>query len=490
MVSAGMVGAMGWRAGARVLLALLAAAMTPGHRAWADAALPGAVVILPSMPIQSAVDRHPPGSTYILAAGVHRMQQVVPKDGDRFVGAAGARMNGALVLSPAVRAGGWFVADGARLHPQLVRHGVCQRGKALCDRPLALFVGARRLWPVARLAELVPGSWYLDEAAGRVYLAEDPQGAAIELSHTPHAFGGTARGVRIESLVVERYASGNQRGAVNDSGGGQGWVVRDSEMRANYGYGMVVGSGGQALGNRLIGNGQLGLGGGMGRDILVEGNEIAFNGWNGTDCDWECGGAKWGAVVGLVVRGNHVHGNGGVGLWTDENCREVLIEGNLVEDNTRAGISHEISGAAVIRRNRLRGNGSLAFVWGWHGQIQVQNSFDTLVQDNRIELHPERGGNGIVLIQQDRGAGFAVRNVRVMNNEVVMRRGRGVLAGWYADFAAGGFAGQGNLFDGNRYRMGGRGGAAAAWSANGEVDFGNWQAGGQDRAGRVEPVAE
>ena len=51
--------------------------------------------------IQTFVDKYPEGgTTFILEAGVYRMQSVIPNDGDIFVGENGAVMNGAMLLLP------------------------------------------------------------------------------------------------------------------------------------------------------------------------------------------------------------------------------------------------------------------------------------------------------------------------------------------------------------------------------------------------------
>jgi parallel beta-helix repeat protein len=446
---------------------------------------PDAVRIAPGTRIQAVVDVHPPGTTYVLGTGIHR-QQVRPKDGDRFIGAPGARLTGARLLTGARHLGQAWIFDNQAPHPDAVRHGICRAEFPRCDRPQALFLDDRPLRPVARLDDLVPGTWFFDYAAGRIYLVEDPAGRRVELTHIPFAFGGKARNVWIENLTIEKYAAANQRGAINDSGGGVGWTIRNNEVRWNYGYGITLATGHRAIANKVHGNGQLGIGGGTSTGILVEGNEIAFNAWNGTDCAWECGGAKWGAVSNMVVRGNYVHHNGGVGLWTDDGCRNILIEGNRVEYNAGAGISHEISFEAVIRGNTLRGNGAASYVWGWNAQIQVQNSAETLVEGNRLELDLVRGGNGISLIQQDRGAQHAVRNVVVAGNEIVKRRGGGALAGWFADFEADRFPERNNRFEANRYVVAPTARDEPAWFANASVTFRAWQEGGADREGSAE----
>jgi parallel beta-helix repeat protein len=444
---------------------------------------PEAVLITPGTAVQDVIDGHSAGTTYFLEGGLYRMQQIVPKDGDRFIGAPGARLNGARLLTGATRSGTIYVFDNQAPDPRSWSHGVCKVGYPRCDQPQALFLDDRPLRAVASRYDVAQGTWYFDYDASRVYLADDPTGRTVELTSSLFAFGGTARNVHIENLIVERYASANQRGAINDEGNGINWSIVNNDVRQNYGYGITLGTGGRAIGNYVHLNGQLGIGGGTSTDLLVESNEIAFNAWNGTSCEWECGGAKWGAVNGLVVRDNYVHDNGGVGLWTDESCRNVLYDGNRLESNARAGISHEISFRAVIRNNTFRGNGASDFAWGWSAQIQIQNSSETEIHNNLVELDPIRGGNGISLIQQDRGSGFDVHNVSVHDNEVIMRGGRGWVAGWFADFEADRFLAGNNRFQANRYFVHSLAAGTDAWFANAPVSFPAWQATGADRAG-------
>ena len=79
--------------------------------------------------------------------------------------------------------------------------------------------------------------------------------------------------------------------------------------------------------------------GGSGDNILVQGNEIAKNGyWSGIDVLWEGGGFKYADTDNLVVRGNYSHDNHGPGMWTDINNIHTLYEDNLVVHNTHIGI--------------------------------------------------------------------------------------------------------------------------------------------------------
>lgn len=66
---------------------------------------PTGVVVLPGQSIQAAVDANPAGATFILKAGTHVRQNVVPKDGNVFRGEPGTVLDGQNATSFAFR--GW-----------------------------------------------------------------------------------------------------------------------------------------------------------------------------------------------------------------------------------------------------------------------------------------------------------------------------------------------------------------------------------------------
>lgn len=80
---------------------------------------------------------------------------------------------------------------------------------------------------------------------------------------------------------------------------------------------------------------------------LFESNEIAYNGME----------QKVLHSDGVVFRNNFVHHNLGDGIWYDTNyTANALIEGNVVEDNGRAGIDIEATNGAIVRHNSIRRN--------------------------------------------------------------------------------------------------------------------------------------
>ncbi len=190
-----------------------------------------------------------------------------------------------------------------------------------------------------------------------------------------------------------------------------------------------------------------------------------------------------------VIRGNYAHDNYGTGLWADIDDIDTLYEGNRVENNDDPGILHEISYKAVIRNNIARGNGRAFHVWGWGAQILVQNSRDVEVTGNRVAV-PE-GGNGITLVEQQRGEGAygprVVSGCRVHDNVIAMAGPHGLAVAALADYAASGMAGAGNSFDSDHFYVVGV--ATRNWDwpmLPGPVTFPEFQSRfGQERHGAV-----
>lgn len=84
---------------------------------------------------QSIVDKNPPGTTFIVSVGEYRLQQVVPKDGDVFIGELDPKgrrlstLSGAKLFKDtdwARTADGYWVAPlGVPGFQRGIRHGQC-----------------------------------------------------------------------------------------------------------------------------------------------------------------------------------------------------------------------------------------------------------------------------------------------------------------------------------------------------------------------------
>ena len=422
--------------------------------AWAQNSI---VTLLPGANVQLAVDANPENTTFIFRPGIYRLQSIQPKNGDSFVGQYGAVLNGAQLLTAFTRQGNLWVASGQTQQGQ--QHGVCDSQHPTCGYPEDLFFDSLPLLHVGSLSEVVPGSWYFDYPNHNIYLADDPSGRLVEASVSPSAFSGPANNVNITGLTVEKYSNPAQHGAVGDQPGSN-WIVTNNEIRWNHGCGMGLSDGSQAKLNFVHHNGQLGIGA-VGKNILVEGNQVSFNNWAGFDPTWEAGGMKASESSNLIVRGNSVHDNFGPGLWTDIDSINTLYESNIVMNNSNgAGIAHEISYAAVIRYNIVANNSLRQSSWLWGAQIMIQNSQNVQVYGNTVDVPAATtgGSNGIAIIQQNRGTGaygpYLAINNSIHNNSIIYRGAYNGTTGQGADYNAAALASSGNnVFDYDTYHV-------------------------------------
>ena len=357
------------------------------------------VIVSPGQNIQEIVASSPEGTRFEFRPGVYRQQTIYPKNRQEFIGQAGVIMSGAMELKS------WTKKSGRWQHADLPRplrvHGECEDGRDLCLQREDLFLGGRLYQRVGSPGDLGPGKWYYHDR--RAYLSDDPTGQTVELGVTPLAFGGDAEDVVLESLVVEKYASDAQHGAIaiDDA---RGWLISNVTARWNHGAGLSFGTATRVAGGSFSHNGQLGMAGSGGEGAVIQGAEIAFNNYAGYAAGWEAGGTKFWATKGLIVRDSCIHDNVGKGLWTDYDNIGTLYEGNIVFLNTSDGIKHEISYHAIIRDNVVAGNGSGYDNWLWGSQILVQNSSNVEVYGNLVEV-AANFGNGISIVEQDRGEG-------------------------------------------------------------------------------------
>lgn len=373
--------------------------------------------------IAAEVIAHPPNTTFCLKAGVYRIAApIVSKSGDTFIGEPGTVINGSVLVTSWARQGqDWVAFVQTPPHPE--PHGYCKPAFPGCRYANDLFVNDQPLQRVFALDQLGPGRFYFDEATRGVYIRDDPSGHTIELAASVGGFLGWlgTNNVTIRGLIIEKVANRAQLGAV-ESRNGDGWIIEDNEVRLNHGVGICAGSNSTVRRNFVHHNGQLGMCG-VGNDILIEDNEIAFNNTAGFNEAWEAGGAKWVLTNRLTVRNNRSYDNKGPGLWTDIDNIHTRYEGNTVENNDGAGIFHEISYDAVIRNNLVVGNGHGFKVWLWGAGILVAGSPNVEVYGNTVTSN----GNGIALIQQDRGSGkYGPRElgqVSVHDNKITMPEG-------------------------------------------------------------------
>ena len=456
--------------------------------------------------IQNVIQSSPAGSTFIFESGVYRGLSIAVRPGDSFIGMPGAILNGSEELM-FERKGDLWAALVKQARPEIVSPGVpCERSLKNadgskytigCTHSRSLYRGIEPLWRVETIQEIGPGKWFFDEHAKLAYISDDPSSDILELGETLDAFHGAGTNVTIKGLTIEKYAGAQQHGAVSCVSGN--WLIQGNIIRLNHARGISFAQcdGIRILANKISRNGNLGIGGSLAKDAVVQGNEIEANNYAQVGTGWEAGGGKWSRTTNLVVSDNMVHDNFGPGLWSDIDCEGTLYSGNTVTHNVGAGIFYEISRHARIEKNNVASNGNPMWQdpWLWDAQILISTSSDVMVEHNTVVVSDY--GNGITIIDQKRG-NDATAERRAINNQVTQNT-----ITYQADKGGSGagsdrekpyprnssYAGEfekGNVFDGNTYHfLGAKGPKRRFFWAGRILDWDEFRATGNERTGNV-----
>jgi parallel beta-helix repeat protein len=334
--------------------------------------------------IQAAVDANPPGTAFVLAAGTHVRQTVIPKNGDTFTGEAGTVMDG----------------EGVTRYAFTGHNGSTWVNNVTIRR-----IAVTRYAPPAQMGAIRAGGhdrtqstsgWVLDSldvhhnANLGVRIGNRIQVLRSNLHHNGTInLGGVAIGALVDGV---ESAYGNS-GCPNDPGfeaggskfaGTESLIVRNSFFHHNCGPGLWLDSDNINYvleNNRVEDNAREGIVSEISYRGVIRHNVVSRNGWP-TD-PFRANGWGWDAGIGIHA------------------SSDVEVYGNTVEDN--------FNGIIAIQQNR--GSGA-------YGPYLVQNLY---VHDNRVKQNtPEGPGllNAAAGAVQDVGdnAIFNTRNNRFQNN--------------------------------------------------------------------------
>ncbi|MFY0405443.1 right-handed parallel beta-helix repeat-containing protein [Solicola sp. PLA-1-18] len=377
----------------------------------------------PGANLPRAVARADRGDRICLSAGTYRLTRPIrPRAGQTIVGSK-AVLDGSRILRGFVKQPDGWAVRGQRQQGE--RNGECLKGKA-CTYPDDVVRDGKPLRRVLKRSQLGPGRYWFDYKRNTIHVGDDPRGHRLRALVSSGAIvsrnGAAGANVTVSGLTVQRFATRAQHGAIETTA--PGWTIRGTTVRDNHGAGITTQGHARIVRNRVLRNGQLGIGG-TGDHTLVSHNVIAGNGRGGFDPAWEAGGAKWAVTDHLTVVGNRVTRNTGPGLWTDIDAQHTTYSRNVVRDNTWMGIFHEISADAIISGNTVTGNGHGFDAWLWGSGILVAASHDVRISSNRLADNAQ----GIGLIQQDRGISDVdgrprvLHNLAITGNRVAMARG-------------------------------------------------------------------
>lgn len=253
---------------------------------------------------------------------------------------------------------------------------------------------------VGSLAQVVPGTFYVDYQTDRLYVGSDPAGREVRASTIAKAMSIRAGGAVIAGLGFRRYApSVPHMGAVTVEA--PDVRIDQSQFDDNATTGLSV-SGHRASLSKVSArrNGLLGIHGNQADGLRLSSVSAAFNNTEHFNHAPVAGGMKVTRSRDVQVRGSSFRNNDGIGFWADESIYDITIIKMKSIDNLGHGASIEISTKALVVDSVFLRNQGFGLKVNNTSQVEIWNStFDgngrsiNVVQDARSSTDPNTPGH-------------------------------------------------------------------------------------------------
>jgi hypothetical protein len=252
----------------------------------------------------------------------------------------------------------------------------------MASAPDMVFVDGTALRQVAARADVVPGTFYVDTGANRLFIGNNPAGRTVEASTLIDAlaFKNSPRsqllgiGVRRFATPISKKAA--VRGYSDDVMFENNWFVDNALVGLS-----VIGRSARVEHNTMQRNGQLGFHAHYADGLLLAGNVIGGNNVEHFVAAQSAGGAKITASRQVVVEANRVEDNLGNGVWIDVSAMYVKVLYNYLARNDRNGVMYELSAFGLIASNIAVDNDENGVYVLESNDVQVWNN--TLLRNKR-----------------------------------------------------------------------------------------------------------
>lgn len=296
------------------------------------------------------------------------------------------------------------------------------------DRPMAahpdqVWLDGEPQRQVGSQAELVPGTFYVDDAADLLHLGSDPSGRKVRASVLPRAIALRAAGTSVRGVGVRRFApSVPHMGAVTAEAAGV--TLTGMRIVDNSTTGLHVSAPGVRVQRvRVVRNGMLGMSATYADRLRLVRAVARRNNTEGFNTSPVAGGAKIGRSRDVVVRRSRFAGNAGTGLWFDESAYDIAVLDTTLRGNDGHGLSLELSTHALVADTLVadnRGHGvkvnNTAQVSLWNNTVVRNGRAINIVQDERDIDDPETPGHDPRRPLPDPTMDWVVRDLVLRNN--------------------------------------------------------------------------
>ena len=353
--------------------------------------------LAPVRSVQHAVDIASPGSTIVLRAGVYRERVDIPPAKaltlESYPGEVVWFSGSRAVSNWTPHAGAWR-ADGwtARFNHEGLDPPLLIGADPRTGYPDMAFLDGRPLHQVATRADVVPGTFFVDESTSQLFVGSNPLGHMLEASVLSEALNVQAPGSIVRGLGFMHYAT-----SVPDGGAVRGWqgVLFENDVFTNNAAAGLSLRGADTV-RRITStfNGQLGIHGHMASGSVIKDSVTSSNNTDRFNPEAAAGGIKLTASTNVTLRGNVAEDNYGHALWLDEGSDHAIVARNLPRRNERgAGVMFELSSFGIIAGNISTDNqvgiqaGEASHVQVWNNTL-VNNETGISAYDDARPLRP------------------------------------------------------------------------------------------------------
>lgn len=351
----------------------------------------------PFASVQKAVDTVKAGSTIVVRKGTYHEAVQVPSNKPLTIQAypnEAVWFDGSKVVSNWSKSGSVWVSTGwtATFDNSMGGSASMYVNPAYpnANRPDQLFVDGVALTQVASAAQVVTGTFAVDDAADKLILGTDPTDREVRASDLRQAFDVTASNVTLQGFGVRRYATTfGATAAVRMHNTGA--VVRNLVIEDGAYIGLAVQNDDSVVDHVTARrNGLMGIGVNQAYNLKLTNSLVTDNNAQHFNVIPVAGGIKITRSRNVTVSGNNVSDNDGSGIWFDESCWNMTVTGNIANDNTATGIQIEISDTAAVAGNISTGSRT---------GIQIINTGNVRIFNNDLG---DNADNGVRLRQDER----------------------------------------------------------------------------------------
>ncbi len=248
-----------------------------------------------------------------------------------------------------------------------------------------LYVNGKRFTPVMSKDALVDDSFFVDDAAGLVYMRA-PAGTDVANATTEWGTRGglikidSKKNVSIYGLTVQHDTSAfNSTDAVSFPNSSN-ILLEEMTIQENSQGGISDNYATNVIHRRVVvvDNGGSGIGGTRIKSIMLEDVETSYNNWRGllgNFTGWAQAGLKHLHTHGGIYRNVTAAGNSAYGFWLDTDVTNAIVDNGSFHDNLRDGMFLEASqGPITVANSKIYHN----TLYG----IRVANSANVTVRDS------------------------------------------------------------------------------------------------------------